>query len=216
MTSPRLAILQRVIAAAAVIVSSACADGDKTTDTAAVAKAPAPSSKAATSAAMNSDSMAGMKTGSGMQGMTMTGNADRDFLRMMSDHHKGMIEMAHMTKDRKVRGPASADAERIDTKQDGELDDMMTMLEKTFKDAYAAKVTSDNKSMADELNGKTGLAYDRAFYANTIKHHQEAVTMIDAYLPTAKSAAVKQMAEKMKADQTKEIVEFQKKLSQMR
>jgi len=37
--------------------------------------------------------------------------------------------------------------------------------------------------------------------------------MVDGYLPNAKSAAVKKMAEKIKADQTKEIADFQKKLT---
>ena len=39
--------------------------------------------------------------------------------------------------------------------------------------------------------------------------------MIDDYLPNAKSPQVKSMAQKMKSDQTKEIAEFQKKLSAM-
>jgi len=90
---------------------------------------------------------------------------------------------------------------------------MVTMLEKTYKDAYAAKVMPDNQAMADELKTKSGTEYDRAFYQNVIKHHGEAVKMVDAYLPNAKSAAVKQMAVKIKADQTKEIAEFQKKLA---
>ena len=160
--------------------------------------------------------MSGMKNGQGMKGMggmAMTGDADRDFLRMMSDHHKGMILMAHMTKERKDGGPASADARKLDAKQDAELDTMMTMLEKTYKDPYAAKVMPEHQAMADELKGKTGTEYERAFYQNVIKHHGEAVKMVDAYLPNAKSAAVKQMAMKIKADQTKEIAEFQKKLA---
>ena len=170
----------------------------------------------------SSDSMSGMmkgpdmKNGSGMKGMggmSMTGDADRDFLRMMSDHHKGMILMAHATMERKEGGLAVADANKLDAQQDAELDKMVTMLEKSYKDPYAAKVMPDNQSMADELKAKTGTEYDRTFYQNVIKHHGEAVKMVDAYLPHAKSAAVRKMAEKIKADQTKEIAEFQKKLA---
>ena len=147
-----------------------------------------------------SDSMPGMQKGKamdGMAGMELTGDADRDFLRMMSDHHKGMILMAHMTKDRKEGGSAVADAKKMDAAQDAELDEMMTMLEKTYKDAYAAKVMPDNQAMADELKGKSGADYDRTFYQNVIKHHEQAIQMVDDYLPKAKSAAVKQMAETM-------------------
>ena len=166
---------------------------------------------------MNGDSgMKGMPGPGGMAGMPMTGDADRDFLRMMSDHHKGMIAMAHMTRERKDVGSAAADAKQIDAAQDKELDRMVTMLEKDFKDAYAPKVMPDHQAMADMMKGKKGTEYERAFYENTITHHQAAVKMVDAYLPKAKSAAIRQMAEKIKADQTKEIAEFRKKIGQLK
>ena len=199
----------------ALVALGACASRDKAPDTAAVSAATTAAPMGA-SAMNSSDSMPGMKQDAGMKGMggmAMTGDADRDFLRMMSDHHKGMILMAHMTKERKDGGPAVADARKLDAKQDAELDTMMTMLEKTYKDPYAAKVMPGHQAMADELKGKSGTEYERVFYQNVIKHHGEAVKMVDAYLPNAKSAAVRQMAVKIKADQTKEIAEFQKKLA---
>ena len=39
--------------------------------------------------------------------------------------------------------------------------------------------------------------------------------MIDDYLPKAKNAMLKQMAETMKADQTKEIAEFRQKVAKL-
>lgn len=69
--------------------------------------------------------------------------------------------------------------------------------------------------MVDELSGKSGADYGRTFLKNVIAHHEQAIKMIDDYLPKAKNPQVKAMAEKMKADQTKEIAEFQKKLTAM-
>ena len=202
---------------AAALLIGACSSKEKTGDTA-VSSPPAAAMNAAPTggSAMNSsDSMSGMKDTAmkGMGGMAMTGDADRDFLRMMSNHHKGMILMAHMTKQRTDAGSAAADAKKIDAAQDVELDKMMTLLEKTYKDAYAPKVMPDNQAMADELKGKKGTEYERTFYQNVITHHGEAIKMVDGYLPNARSASVKKMAEKIKADQTKEIAEFQKKLA---
>ena len=74
----------------------------------------------------------------------------------------------------------------------------------------------DHQAMTNTLKGKKGTEYERAFYENTITHHQAAVKMVDAYLPKAKSAAIRQMAEKIKADQTKEISEFKKKIGQLK
>jgi len=196
---------------------AACSSGDKTvdrsagSDTAASSAAVAP----APAAAAPMDSMSGMSSMKNMDKMAgmsnMTGDPDRDFLRMMSDHHKGMVAMAHMTKEQKPAGASAADAAKLDSKQDAELDQMQTMLEKDFKDPYTPKVTPDNQAMVDQLRGKTGAEYDRTFYQNVVKHHQQAVSMVDDYLPKSKNAMIKQMAQKMKADQTKEIAEFQKK-----
>jgi uncharacterized protein (DUF305 family) len=209
-TTRSLGLDRRVLAALALAASAACARSDRSGDSAA-ATANAP----ATTTATPGDSMAGHDM-SGMQGMAnMTGDADHDFLRMMSDHHKGLIQLAHMTKDRKDAGSAAADAAKMDAAQDKELDHMVTMLEKDFKDPYAPKVMPEHQTMADELKAKSGKDYERTFYQDIIKHHQEATKMVDDYLPKAKNTMLKQMAEKMKADQTKEIAEFQQKLAKL-
>ena len=151
-----------------------------------------------------------------MSGMAnMTGDPDRDFLRMMSDHHKGLIAIVHPTLDKKENLAVKGDASKMDKKQDTEIEKMITMLDQQYKDAYTPSVMPDNQRMVDELNGKSGVDYSRTFLKNVIAHHRQAVKMIDEYLPKAKNPQVKSMAEKMKSDQTKEIAELQKKLSVM-
>jgi len=151
-----------------------------------------------------------------MSGMAnMTGDPDRDFLRMMSDHHKGLIAIVHPTIDRKENLAVKGDAAKMDKKQDAEIEKMITMLDKQYKDTYTPSVMPDNQRMVDELNGKSGAEYSRTFLKNVIAHHKQAIKMIDDYLPKAKNAQVKSMAQKMKSDQTREIAEFQKKLSAM-
>lgn len=171
---------------------------------------PAPATTPAAPAAAKPDSgaMAGMANMAGM-----TGDADHDFLRMMSDHHKGLILMAHETIESKETLGVKDIARRLDKEQDDELDKMTTMLERDFKDPYAPKATPDNQAMADQLKGKTGTEYDRTFLQNVIAHHEQAVKMIDDYLPKAKAPALKTMAESMKATQTREIAEFRHKLA---
>ena len=202
-----------VLAAAwSVVALAACSSaGDtRTVDTAASASA-----VRATGMSDTMTGMKGMKPMDNMSGMAnMTGDVDHDFLRMMSDHHKGMIAMAHMTKERTDAGPTTADATKMDAAQDKELDQMMSMLEKNYKDPYVPHVMPDNRAMIEMMREKKGTDYARAFYENTIKHHQAAVKMVDEYLPKGRSATIKQMAEKMKADQTREIAEFQKKVGQ--
>lgn len=172
---------------------------------------------------MSADSAGGM---AGMDHSTMgnmgsmtpmggaTGDPDRDFLRMMSEHHKGMIAMAHLTiEEKKGSAATQADAKKLDTAQDAELDSMVTTLEQQYKDAYDPKIMPDNQKMVDDLKPLTGAAYDRMFYHHVVQHHQQATQMIDHHLPIMKDARVKAMAERMKRDQTREIAEFQPKAS---
>ena len=188
---------------------AACSTRDKAADTTTAAPV-------AAATGMKPDSMTDAGAAGAMPGMaTASGDPDHDFLRMMSDHHKGLIALVHMTQDRSGIGSARADATKLDKAQDAELDRMMTMLEKTYKDPYAPKVMPEHLAMATSLKPMSGKGYERAFYEDIVKHHSEAITMIDGYLPKARSADVKAMAKKMKADQSREIADFQQKLAKL-
>ena len=141
-----------------------------------------------------------------------TASADQQFLRMMSDHHKGLIAIVHETIDRKEPLAVRSEAETLDTRQDAELDQMVTMLEQQYHDAYAPKMTPDNKAMLDILKEKTGTSYDRVFRQDIIKHHREGIAMIDQYASKLIDPKLKSMAEKMRKDQQRDIAMLQKKL----
>lgn len=63
-------------------------------------------------------------------------------------------------------------------------------------------------SMMAGLSGKTGDAFDQAFLAEMIVHHEGAVEMAEAALRDAKHAELKQMAEAIIAAQTGEIAQM--------
>ncbi len=137
----RLKVLAR-LGIALVTACSSSADKQASDSASATAKA-----DSTTRAAAPKDSAAM----GGMAGMAMTGDPNRDFLRMMSDHHKGLIAMAHQTIENKEKLAVKDIARRLDTKQDQELEKMNTMLETDYKDAYAPKVMPDNQQMVDDL-----------------------------------------------------------------
>lgn len=148
-----------------------------------------------------------------MGDMAMTGDPDRDFLRMMSDHHTGLKAMARDAMAKTDIGSVAADAKKMDAKQDAEIKGMTGMLAASFKDQYGPKVMPDNQRMVDELKPLSGPAYAKKFLENVIAHHRQALTMVDHYLSRGKMADVRAMAEKMKADQMKEIADLEKKLA---
>lgn len=163
---------------------------------------------------MRGHDMAGMTDSAhSMGGMAgMTGNADQDFLRMMSDHHKGMVAMAQLATEAKRAAPVvQADGRKLEAKQFTELKSMVTKLEQQFKDPYEPKIMPSNQAMLEALGAKSGTDFGRTFYQNVVKHHQEAIEMIDQSIPKMKDATIKAMAERMKQDQSKEIAEFQQK-----
>ena len=141
-----------------------------------------------------------------------TGNADQDFLRMMSDHHQGMIALARPTKGRFGAGEAArADAGALDTKQTAELDSMTAMLKQAFNDAYLSKVLPNHQAMSDSLAKLSGPVFDRQFYESVIQHHQEGIRMLDQYLRKLTRPEIKAMAERMRDEHKREISELERK-----
>lgn len=73
--------------------------------------------------------------------------------------------------------------------------------------------TMSNMSMNDmteDLKGKTGDDYDRAFVSNMIAHHEGAVEMARLSAKNAKHIEVKELSENIISAQVKEISEMKK------
>lgn len=139
-------------------------------------------------------------------------DANHEFLRMMSDHHEGLIAMASAAMTKASKQTTQGDAHNLHTKQEGEKKHMVDMIQSSYGETYTPKVMPPDRAMNDSLQAKTGAAYDSTFYANIIKHHQEAVRMVDQFLPRLTNAELRQMAEKMRTEQSKEIEDFQRKM----
>lgn len=223
----RLALL--LLSASLGALLTAC--GPRNADTAASMGDSAAAGRAAAGAAMAGASGAGETPAKATSGVAMgtldsstkdgmdhsrmdaSGNADQMFLHMMSDHHRGMIAMAHPAMENKSASAAvRADAKKIDATQDAELATMAQMLKTDFSDPYKPTVQTSHQAMADAMMKANGSAYDRMFYANTVAHHREAVAMIDQYMARLSRSDVKAMAEMMKAEQLREIAEFERKM----
>lgn len=141
-------------------------------------------------------------------------DADHEFLRKMADHHEGMIVMLNGASEKAASATAKADARKLVEKQGPERDSMVAMIKRDYNETHMPMAMESAKTMAADLQQKSGAAYDRDMYGHVIMHHQEAIKMIDEFLPRLTKASVRQMAEKMRADQQREIQEFQRKQQQ--
>lgn len=137
---------------------------------------------------------------------------DVQFMGMMTNHHEGLIAMGSQAMDKASDDSVKTAAHNLHTKQQKERDEMLGMMSQMGMAQHKPMMMEKNKAQLDSLTAKTGKDYDRYFLETTIKHHQEAIGMIDEFLPKMKDAKTKQLAERMKSDQQKEIRELQGKL----
>ena len=160
--------------------------------------------------------MAGMDH-SNMNLGTANRSAPRDsnqaFLRMMSDHHEGLVAMADSAMPRLQGATAKADAQKLREKQDKEQSRMLTMLSRQYSDSVTPMIMPSNRTMMDSVLGAPqGAEADRVFYRQVIAHHREGIHHSEMHLPHL-TGEVKQMAERMRTEQQREITEFERKAS---
>ena len=85
-----------------------------------------------------------------------TGDPDHDFLRRMSDNHAGLIVLTHAAIESN-RSPSLQPAIRkIEEDNDHELDTMLSMLRRIYKDRYVPAPAADYNLVAKRLREGTG------------------------------------------------------------
>lgn len=199
----RSAGLACVLLVAFAVASCARPDRDETAGDTSGAPAPAP--------AAGADTGMGAMDHANMPGMADAKDADQEFLRRMVDHHEGLIVMMDEAMERASAASAKADAKKLHDNQHDSRDRMLGILRSAYNDNHRATVMPGDKAMNDSLQRKSGAAYDRDMYRHLVMHHREGVKMVDDFLPRLKRADVRQMAERMRTDQTREIAEFERK-----
>ncbi len=147
--------------------------------------------------------------------MSYTGeDYDRYFIANMIAHHQGAVDMANLAlknaKHQDVKDLATA----IVSAQTSEISNM-TAWQKTWgypassgemmMDHSSMGMENTNAGMMNELNGKTGEAFDKAFLEQMIMHHQSALNMAAPGKTNAQHQEVKDLITAIIAAQTKEI-----------
>lgn len=205
-------MLRRSILGASTLIStaillSACAKAD-------TGAADTMQSGAATVAGYTS-----MGSMSGMDHSAMTStpakDPDQEFVRMMVDHHQGLIALSDTALAMKPSEHIRMDAREMSRKQRAEQTKMIAMLKADYGEDKMPMVMPSNAQMVSEVASKAGKDLDRTFREKVIAHHEEALKMVDDYMPKFTKPAVRTMATKMKADQQKEIAELKSELKEM-
>ena len=160
------------------------------------------------------DTAMGSMAGMDHSAMTSTPakDADQEFVRMMVDHHQGMIVLADTALARNPSAQVRTDAREMRQKQLAEQKKMIDMLKRDYAEDKMPMVMASNARMISDVSSKTGADLDRTFRSNVIAHHEEALKMVRDFEPRFTKPAVRTMATKMKADQTKEIAKLKSQM----
>ena len=192
----------------ATLVVSACKKADSgATDTS------QPVTSMASPADTSMNAMSGMDKGS--MSTTPAKDADQEFIRMMVDHHQGLITLADTALALNPSEHTRMDAREMSQKQRGEEKQMIDMLKSDYGETKMPMIMPSNAEFISDLASKTGKDLDRTFKEKVIAHHEEAIKMIDDYTPKFTKPAVRTMAAKMKKDQQAEIADLKSELKKM-
>jgi len=139
---------------------------------------------------------------------------DRMFLANMIAHHQGAVDMANLALTNASHQEVKDLAKAIVSAQTTEINDM-TAWQKTWgypassgemmEDHSSMGMMDTNAGMMNELNGKTGEAFDKAFLEQMIMHHQSAINMAATGKTNAQHQEVKDLTVAIVSAQTKEI-----------
>ena len=130
----------------------------------------------------------------------------------MSDHHAGLIVLTHAAIESNRSAALQPAIRKIEEDHDHELDTMLTMLRRVYKDRYVPAAPGDYLLAAEALRARPGDS--TTFFSSALKTEQKVLEMIDEYLPKARNAQVKRFAEELKRDEPREISAIRKILNQ--
>ena len=147
---------------------------------------------------------------SAMKGMTITGNADIDFAKMMSIHHQGAIDLSQVELNEGKNAAMQSMAKHIDSasrKEMAILDSVASKMDgsaTTKKSAFSetAMQMMDTSSLVNMTHSGN---IDDDFSEMMIKHHRDGISMAKLYLQSAKNPTTKKIANKIISQQPGEI-----------
>lgn len=139
---------------------------------------------------------------------------DRIFIANMIEHHKGAVDMANLALTNAKHQELKDMANNIISAQSKEITDMETWQKNWGYPTSSGEMMMDHSAMGmmgsmdqmtKDLKGLTGDAFDKAFLASMIVHHQSAINMAYPGLTNAKHDEVKDLTKAIINAQSSEI-----------
>lgn len=133
---------------------------------------------------------------------------DIAFLSQMITHHQGAVDMANEALKVSTRPETKEEAQKVIEAQTQEINQMTSWL----KDWYGTEPVSEQQAiMREDMKGMMAMRInnDHAFFDMMIPHHEGAIEMSELADSRAAKPELKEMAQKIIADQQSEIKKYQ-------
>lgn len=137
-------------------------------------------------------------------------DADQGFIDHMTPHHEMAVMMADDALSKASNAKTKEFARKIKAAQTPEIAQF-----KTWRQQWYGSATTPPMDHSEHQPMSAGPDYDRKWTEMMIVHHQDAVDTSKQTLTTAKRAEIRQMAQKVIDDQSKEIQQLQAHLKML-
>jgi uncharacterized protein (DUF305 family) len=154
-----------------------------------------------------------------MQNAEITGIPDVDFANMMRIHHQSAVEMADIANAQGKHPEVKSLAAQMKADQQAEIAIFDSILNGNTGGTPSEKFSTEFKASIKNMDHSTmkqETMLDREFLQLMIPHHQGAIDMAKAYLPYAKNAQLKKIAENIVSSQQAEIEKMQHLLTDIK
>ena len=130
----------------------------------------------------------------------------------MSDHHKDVIRIAHAAIESNKDPSLHAAIRKVEEEHDHTLDAMLALLRSVYADEYVPQTNPENDVTADLLR-KSSSDYTRIFLAAAEKSEEDALRILNEYLPKAKKQRVRNFAQELRRKEGAGIPALRRALS---
>ena len=137
-----------------------------------------------------------------------TGNADRDFLRAISDHDKNVVVLSDAALESNTRPEMEDLIRRIEERHGHNLDAITAVLRQSFNDRYVSQATNETRAIAERL--RRDADHRRVFLDATLKAEENAAGFIDSVLPKIRRSDVRTIARNLKSAKAADISALRK------
>jgi uncharacterized protein (DUF305 family) len=135
--------------------------------------------------------------------------SDERFIDAMVPHHQGAIDMAEVALENAEHPELLQLAENVISTQQGEIEQLRSIKEQEFGTSEVPTQMSPEEmemmGMEDPAELANQRPFDEAFINAMIPHHESAIEMAQVALAESDNPAIRNLAERIVDDQTREI-----------